>query len=486
LSLSSRKYDAVIVGSGPNGLAAAIRLALEGLQVKVYEAGATVGGGMRTGELIRPGYKHDICSAIHPMAAASPFLKKLPLNQFGLEWILPEYAAAHPLDDGTSAILSHDLFETAFLLGEDESRYRKMVQPISDHWDELCSDFLGPLRFPENPIKLASFGLKGVLPASVLQKMFKTQKGKALLAGMAAHSLLPLSSAATAAIALVFYGAAHNGGWPLPKGGSQRIADAMASYLQFLGGEIETGVKIESLSQLPDATAILFDLTPQQVLDIAGNTLPSSYRNRLQKYRYGAGVFKADYILNEPVPWKDSSCAKAGTVHAGGSFAEIAQSEKIVNEGKHPDKPFVLVAQQSLFDQTRTPDEKHTLWAYCHVPNGSEKDMTRQIESQIERFAPGFKDVIDQRTTMNCADFQAYNANYIGGDINGGRQDLTQLFSRPAGLYKPYKMPAKGLYFCSSSTPPGGGVHGMCGYHAADLVLRDEFEMKKSDFKFTL
>ncbi len=486
MSLSSRKYDAVIVGSGPNGLAAAIRLALEGLHVKVFEAGDTVGGGMRTAELIKPGYKHDICSAIHPMAAASPFFKRLPLSQFGLEWILPEVAAAHPLDHESAAILSHDLYETAFLLGDDETRYKDLVQPISDHWDELTADFLGPLRFPSNPAKLASFGMKGLLSASLLQKRFKTQKGKALLAGMAAHSLLPLSSAATAAIALVFYGAAHNGGWPLPKGGSQSIADAMASYLEFLGGEIETGVEIKSLNQLPEATAILFDLTPKQVVKIAGNTLPSSYRNRLSKYRYGAGVFKVDYILNEPVPWKDPLCRKAGTVHAGGSFDEIARSEKQMSEGRHPENPFVLVAQQSLFDDTRTPDNKQTLWAYCHVPNGSQKDMTRQIEAQIERFAPGFQDVIDQRTTMNSADFQAYNANYIGGDINGGRQDITQLFTRPAGLFKPYKIPAEGLYFCSSSTPPGGGVHGMCGYHAASLVLKDEFELKTSDLKFTL
>ena len=479
-------YDAVVVGSGPNGLAAAIRLALEGLEVKIFEASDTVGGGMRTKELISPGYKHDICSAIHPMAASSPFLKKLPLNNYGLEWIKPEYAAAHPLDGKDSAVLSHDLYETAFLLEDDEETYKKLVEPIVNKWDGLTQDFLGPLSIPKHPISLASFGMKGLLPASLLRRKFKTEKGQALFAGMAAHSILPLNSIATSAIGLVFYGAAHTGGWPLPKGGSQSIADAMADYFISLGGEIETNFRVSTLKDLPDSRAVLFDLTPLQVLKIADEVLPPAYKNKLSSFRYGSGVFKIDYILNSPVPWKDKNCLKAGTVHLGGNFEEIAESEKMISEGIHSNNPFVLVAQQSLFDATRTLDDKHTLWAYCHVPSGSTRDMTEIIENQIERFAPGFRDVIESKVTMNTADFENYNENYIGGDINGGRQDISQLFSRPVSCIDPYNIPAKGLYFCSSSTPPGGGVHGMCGYHAANSVLKNEFGREKSDWVFHL
>jgi len=481
-----RTYDAVVVGSGPNGLGAAIRLALEGLDVKVLEASDTVGGGMRTKELISPGYKHDVCSAIHPMAASSPFLKKLPLDKYGLEWIKPEYAAAHPLDQSDAAILSHDLYETAFLLEEDEETYKNLVEPIVDKWDGLTQDFLGPLSIPKHPISLASFGMKGLLPASLLRRKFKTEKGQALFAGMVAHSILPLNSIATSAIGLVFYGAAHTGGWPLPNGGSQSIADAMAGYFLSLGGEIETNHRVASLNDIPEARAVLFDLTPKQVLRIADDVLPPSYKNKLSSFKYGSGVFKIDYILNSPVPWKDKNCLKAGTVHLGGNFEEIAESEKMISEGEHSDNPFVLVAQQSLFDPSRTPDDKHTLWAYCHVPSGSTRDMTEIIENQIERFAPGFRDVIDSKTTMNTVDFEHYNENYIGGDINGGRQDITQLFSRPVSLIDPYNIPAKGLYFCSSSTPPGGGVHGMCGFYAANSVLKNEFGRDKSDWTFRL
>jgi len=486
LSQSTHSYDAVIVGSGPNGLAAAIRLALEGLSVKVFEASDTIGGGMRTKELMRPGYFHDVCSAIHPMAASSPFMKQLPLDQYGLKWIKPGYCAAHPLDDEPAVILSNDLYDTAFRLGRDEEKYKSIVSPLVENWDSLTKDFLGPLRFPRRPLQLAAFGLKGLQPAQLFQARFKTERAKALFAGLAAHSILPLSSPATAAIGLVFFGAAHTGGWPLPEGGSQSIAQSMADYLKSLGGEIETGFKVSSLQQLPDSKAVLFDLTPRQLAEIAGEKLPASYRKKLQKFRYGSGAFKIDYILSEPVPWKDPECLKAGTVHLGGTFKEIARSEKEMDSGGHPDDPFVLVAQQSLFDQKRTPDQKHTLWAYCHVPSGSTVDMTRQIENQIERYAPGFRDVIEQKVTMNTDDFHEYNANYIGGDINGGRQDIFQLFSRPVSIYQPYATPAKGIYLCSSSTPPGGGVHGMCGYHAATLALKKEFGMSKSDMKFTL
>ncbi|WP_069133015.1 phytoene desaturase family protein [Rhodohalobacter halophilus] len=486
MSSANQKYDAVIIGSGPNGLAAGIRLSLEGLRVKIIEAEKTVGGGMRTKELMSDGCKHDICSAIHPMAASSPFLKKLPLEAHGLEWIHPDFAAAHPLDCGEAALLSRDLFETAFLLNQDENRYRSIVEPIVDHWDGLTKDFLGPLSIPRNPLAMASFGLKGLLPASIFQKYFKTVKSKALFAGMAAHSILPLNLPATTAIGLVFYAAAHTGGWPLPKGGSQMIANAMTSYFELLGGEIETGHRIKNLNQLPESKAVLFDLTPLQVARIAGDKLPPSYRRKLEGFTYGSGVFKVDYILKEPVPWSDPNCAKAGTVHLGGTFEEIAASEKEISEGVHSENPFVLVAQQSLFDDSRTPDDRHTLWAYCHVPNGSKRDMTNQIEDQIERFAPGFRDVIDSKVTMNTADFETYNENYVGGDINGGRQDISQLFSRPVSLINPYKIPSQGLYFCSSSTPPGGGVHGMCGYHAANAVLKHEFEKTKSDWAFSI
>lgn len=330
------------------------------------------------------------------------------------------------------------------------------------------------------------FGLKALQPATFFQKRFETERAKALFAGMAAHSILPLDAIATTAIALVFFGTAHTGGWPLPQGGSQSIANAMATYFASLGGKIETGRPIQSLNDLPSSKAVLFDLSPQQVSDIVGDKFPQSYKQRLRKFKKGSGVFKIDYILKEPVPWTDPECGKAGTVHLGGTFDEIAASEKKMDQGGHPENPFVLVTQQSLFDKTRTPDDKETLWAYCHVPNGSTVDMTESIENQIERFAPGFKDVIDEKVTMTTEDLQNYNANYIGGDINGGRQDITQLFTRPVNLIHPYATPADGIYICSASTPPGGGVHGMCGYHAANLVLKKEFDHQPPEWKFKI
>ncbi len=486
MPLKRSSYDAIVVGSGPNGLAAAIRLAKEGFSVKIFEAYETVGGGMRTKELIEPGYFHDVCSAIHPMAVASPFLKKLPLGKYGLKWIDPIHPAAHPLDDQSAAVLFNDLHQTAFHLQEDESFYSSTVQPLQKNWEKLAKNFLGPLRFPKNPLQMASFGLKALQPASRFQKKFSTEKAKALFAGMAAHSILPLDSVATTAIALVFFGTAHTGGWPLPEGGSQSIANAMSRYFKALGGDIETGFEVRSIDDLPGSKAVLFDLTPKQVSRIVRDRFPSSYKRKLRQFKQGPGVFKIDYILKEPVPWTDPECRRAGTVHLGGNFEEIAASEKQVAEGDHPEKPFVLVAQQSLFDEKRTPDEKQTLWAYCHVPNGSKVNMTSEIENQIERFAPGFRDVIERKVTMNTGDLEAYNANYIGGDINGGRQNFSQLFSRPVHLINPYATPADGIYFCSSSTPPGGGVHGMCGYHAANLVLKKEFGRSESEWKFRI
>lgn len=479
LSSRNTSLDAIVVGSGPNGLAAAIRLAEAGLSVKIYEASATIGGGMRTKELMRPGFHHDICSAIHPMAASSPYLKHLPLDEFGLEWITPEFPVAHPMDDETAVVMHHNITQTMEELGVDGPSYRSLMEPIADNWDTLTADFLGPLRIPKHPINLALFGLKALQPASFFQKRFKGKRAKALFAGLAAHSILPLDAISTSAIGLVLGAAGHTVGWPLPKGGSQSIANAMAGYLKSLGGEIETNAEISSLNQLPSRRATLLDITPRQFIQIAGDRLPGSYVNRLNKYRYGSGVFKVDYILNEQVPWSDPRCKRAGTIHLGGTFDEIAAGEAMMDSGKHAEKPYVLIAQQSNFDETRTPDDLHTLWAYCHVPNGSTRDMTSEIENQIERFAPGFKDTIEIRHTMNTDQFHEYNANYFGGDINGGRQDIWQLFTRPIHLVKPYATPAEGVYLCSSSTPPGGGVHGMCGYHAATLALRKEFGMSK-------
>lgn len=481
----SSKYDAIVIGSGPNGLSAAICLALEGLSVKVFEASDTVGGGMRTKELMQPGFKHDICSAIHPLAASSPFLKQLPLSDYGLEWITPEFPVAHPMDSGDAVLMHHNMKETMDELGDyDGKKYRSAMEPIIENWETLTKDFLGPLRFPKHPIDLALFGLKAFQPASLFQKRFKNEQAKALFGGLAAHSILPLNAIATSAIGLVLGAAGHAVGWPLPKGGSQSIADSMKDYFISLGGEVETDFEITTMDQLPNATSYLFDLTPRQLISIASDRLPEAYIKVLKKFRYGSGVFKIDYILKEPVPWKDSRCNRAGTVHLGGTFDEIAESEKITDEGGIPDDPYVLVAQQSLFDDTRTPDNRHTLWAYCHVPNGSTVDMTQRIENQIERFAPGFKDIVEERQTINTDQFHEYNANYFGGDINGGRQDIWQLFTRPVNLVHPYATPAEGIYLCSSSTPPGGGVHGMCGYHAADLVLSKEFGLRKSDRNF--
>lgn len=473
-------YDAVIIGSGPNGLAAGIRLAQFGLRVKIFEAHHQIGGGTRTAEHILPGHKHDICSAIHPMAVSSPFLQTLPLKQFGLQWIHPEICAAHPLDDEPPAILSKDEAETAFYLKKDEKKYLSVVEPIIKNWTDLTKDFLGPLSFPNHPVKLARFGVRALLPSSIFQRSFKTPQAKALIAGMAAHSVLPLNSWTTTAISLVFFGAAHTNGWPIAKGGSHSITKAMEAYYRSLGGEIETEFPVQSLDQLPACKTVLFDTTPSQALKIAGGSFPNSYQKKLRRFKQAAGIFKIDYILSEPIPWKDDECRKAGTVHIGGTFEEIAESEKLMDQNKHPEKPFVLVAQQSLFDSTRTPDDKQVLWAYCHVPNGSEKDMTAEIEDQIERFAPGFKDTIEHKSVMNTKDFELYNQNYVGGDISGGRQDISQLFSRPVHIFDPYSTPAEGIYFCSSSTPPGGGVHGMCGYHAANSVLKNEFNITAS------
>jgi phytoene dehydrogenase-like protein len=477
--MPNKDVDAVVIGSGPNGLAAAIVLQQAGLSVLIIEGKQTIGGGLRSAELTLPGFTHDVCSAIHPMAAASPFFQTLPLHQHGLDYIYPTLAAAHPFDDGTAAILSRSITETADQLGIDKHNYLKLIEPIVKSWPLIASDVLAPLHFPSHPLKMAGFGLKALSSAMQLSKTFKTTEGKGLWGGMAAHAIQPLSNLSTSAIGLVLMTAGHLAGWPIPKGGSQKIADALASYFISLGGEIETGFYINSLKQLPVSKAVLFDVTPKQLLEIAGHRFSSLYQWQLKKYRYGMGVFKIDFALDGPIPFTAASCSKAGTVHIGNTLEEIAMAEQQTSNGNHPAKPFVLLAQQSLFDDTRAPEGKHTAWAYCHVPNGSTQDRTDAIEQQIERFAPGFRERILARHTMNTNELEAYNPNYIGGDINGGIIDIGQLFTRPAIRYSPYRTSAKGMYICSSSTPPGGGVHGMCGFHAAQRVLKDIFPNHK-------
>ena len=469
----NRSYDAIVVGSGPNGLAAAITVAQAGRSVLVLEANETIGGGARSEELTLPGFVHDTCSAIHPLAAGSPFFSTLPLSEHGLEWVFSPASVAHPLDDGTAIVLERSLEATSEALGVDSIAYKKLMGPFVADWDKLAATILGPFRFPRHPLMLGRFGLKAVRSAiSVAQHQFRGERARALFAGLAAHSMLPLERPVSAAFGLVLGITGHAVGWPIPRGGSQNIADSLASYLRSLGGEIVTNRRVESIDELPDARAILFDLTPRQLIPIVGDRFPSKYRRSLGGYRYGPGVFKMDWALSEPIPWKAEECAGAATVHVGGPMAEIVASESAVWRGESTDKPFVLVAQQSLFDPTRAPSGKHTAWAYCHVPNGSSFDMADRIEGQIERFAPGFRDCILARSVMSPERIEERNANYVGGDINGGVQDLGQLFTRPTFRRVPYSTPAKGIYICSSSTPPGGGVHGMCGYHAAHAALR--------------
>jgi phytoene dehydrogenase-like protein len=471
-----RDYDAIIVGSGPNGFAAAILLQQNGLSVLLIEGKEAIGGGLRSAELTLPGYIHDICSAVHPLAVASPFFAQLPLDKFGLEYIYPEIAAAHPFDNGTAALLKGTVDETARLLGADEQIYRELIGQTVNDWPLIADDILAPLHFPKHPMAMAGFGLKALTSASYLSKRFKTPEAKAFFAGMAAHSIQPLTNAATSAIALVLLASGHLKGWPIPKGGSGRIAGALTAYFISLGGKVETNVYVTSLKQLPSAHSVLFDVTPRQLLQIAGHTFSSLYKWQLERYRYGMGVFKVDWALSTPIPFKAQDCKQAGTLHIGNSFEEIANGAQQIWNNIHPEKPFVLLAQPTVFDASRAPVGKHTAWAYCHVPNGSEKDMTEAIENQVERFAPGFKDTILARHTMNTAQMEAHNPNYIGGDINGGAIDISQLFTRPALRWSPYKTSARGIYICSSSTPPGGGVHGMCGYHAAKQALKDIFD----------
>jgi phytoene dehydrogenase-like protein len=470
------EYDAIVVGSGPNGLAAAITLQHAGLSVLLIEAKKTIGGGTRSEELTLPGFVHDVCSAIHPMAASSPFFRTLPLEQHGLQYINPPILLAHPFDDGTAALYNQSLEVTAKELGQDRESYIKLMKPIVTDWPETVADVLGPFHFPKYPLAMAGFGLHAVTSATHLAKRFSSREAKALWMGMAAHAMQSLSNATTSAVALVLMAAGHSVGWPLAKGGSNAIADALSSYFISLGGVIQTDFYVQSLGQLPSSRALLFDVTPRQLLEIAGHKFSSLYKWQLRRYRYGMGVFKIDWALDQPMPFVSEACRRAGTLHLGNTAEEIVAAEEMVCQGKHSENPFVLLAQQSLFDPSRAPAGKHTAWAYCHVPNGSTTDMTTIIEKQVERFAPGFRDLILAKHTMNSVEVEEYNVNYVGGDINGGLMNVAQLFTRPALRFSPYKTSARGIYICSSSTPPGGGVHGMCGYHAAKKVLKDLFK----------
>lgn len=467
------EYDAVIVGSGPNGLTAAITLAQKGYRVIVYEASDTPGGGVRSKELTLPGYSHDVCSTVYPLGVGSPVLKTFPLEKFGLQWIYPDFEMAHPFDDGTAAVLHKSVEKTALSLGKDYASYNKWMTRLLEDWDDIVNRVLGPLKIPEHPVKMSRFGIYALQSAhSFSKRYFRGNKGRGFFSGLAAHSILDLDEPATAAIGLVLAIMGHSEGWPIPKGGAQKLTDALVGYLKSLNGEVVVEHKINSVADLPPARVILFDLTPKQLLQITGNEFSAGYRKELEKYRYGSGVFKLDWALNEPIPFEAKVCRKAGTVHLGGTMEEIVSSEKSIRNGGYPERPFVLLTQPTQFDPLRAPKGKHIAWAYCHVPNGSTKDMTNVIEDQIERFAPGFKDTIIKRHKMNAVDFQNYNANYIGGDINGGLQDIKQLFTRPVKKWDPYQTAVKNWFICSSSTPPGGGVHGMCGYHAAQSALK--------------
>jgi phytoene dehydrogenase-like protein len=465
---------AVVVGSGPNGLAAAIALARAGRPVTLLEGERTVGGGCRSGELTLPGYVHDICSSVHALALASPYLRSLPLAEHGWAPAHPAAPLAHPLDDGSAVILERSVELTARGLGTDESAYRALFAPLVRQADALFAGALAPARAPRHPLVLGRFGVNAVRSAAGLARSrFEGERARALFAGCAAHSMLSLRAPVSAAFGLVLALTAHAVGWPVTRGGSQRLADALASYLLSLGGHIVTGRWVQSLDELPgDAAPVLLDLSPRGVLEVARGRLPDRYRRGLERYRYGPGVFKLDWALDGPIPWTAAEAARAGTLHLGGTLDEIVVSEDAVARGEHPARPFVLFIQATVADPTRAPDGKHTGWAYCHVPNGSTRDMTSAIEAQVERFAPGFRDRILERSVMDSAEVERRNPNYVGGDINGGLQSMSQLFTRPVARAIPHSTPLDGVYLCSSSTPPGGGVHGMSGYWAAQAALR--------------
>jgi phytoene dehydrogenase-like protein len=467
------RYDAVVVGAGPNGLAAAVAIARTGRSVLVREGADTIGGGAKTEALTLPGFRHDVCSAVHPLGIGSPFFRQLPLHAHGLEWIHSPAPFAHPFDDGSVAVLERSVGLTARRLGADAAAYHALMDPLVRGWEPLFAEALGPLRVPRHPFLLGGFGMRSMVPTSTLARfMFRGQHARALLAGSAAHATVRLTRPPSAAFGLVLNTAGHAVGWPIPRGGSQSIADALASYLRSLGGEIVTGAPVTSLDELPPARATLLDLTARQVLRVAGNRLPAGYRGQLERFKQGLGTFKVDWALDAPIPWRSAECARTATLHLGGPLDEMVTNRETEWTGRVAERPFVILCQPTLFDPTRAPPGKHVAWGYCHVPLGSTVDMTERIEAQIERFAPGFRSRILARHSMSPADLEAHNPNLVGGDINGGEITLDQLFTRPAWRLDPYSTPVEGLYICSASTPPGGAVHGLCGWHAARSALR--------------
>jgi phytoene dehydrogenase-like protein len=472
-------YDAIVIGAGPNGLAAAIALARADLSVLVVEAKATIGGGARSAEITLPGYVSDICSAIHPTAVVSPFFRTLPLEAHGVEWVHPDAPLAHPLPDGTAAIMERDLAKDNPSLGDDARAWRDLFEPLASHADRLFLDLLAPARLPGSPALMTRFGLGAMRSAlSLARGKFRGEHARALFAGCAAHSFVPLERSFTAAFGLVLGSAGHAVGWPFPRHGSQRVVDALAAIARAHGVEIVVGHRVSSLADLPESRAVLFDTTPRALSAIAGDALPTSYRRKLERYRHGPGAFKVDWALDGPIPWQAIGVARAATVHVCGTMEEIAESERAAWSETPAERPYVLVAQQSLFDDTRAPAGKHVGWAYCHVPAGCTVDMTARIEAQIERFAPGFRDRILARSVMSPAAFERHNDNYVGGDITGGSNEFGQLFARPVSMFSPYATPNRALYICSASTPPGGGVHGMCGFLGAQLCAARVFDKK--------
>jgi phytoene dehydrogenase-like protein len=469
-----RSVDAVVVGAGPNGLVAAITLARAGRRVALFEANERIGGGVSSAELTLPGYLHDIGSAVHPLGIGSPALRALPLAQYGVRWVHPPLPLAHPLDGRPAAVVERSVARTAAGLGRDAAAYQALMAPLAHRWERIVADALGPARLPRHPFTMAAFGARALWPARLLARaIYRDEPARALLAGICAHACLPLEEAPSAAFGLVLGMLAHGVGWPLPYGGAQRLADALGAMLRDLGGEIVTGHRVESLEELPRAKAVLCDVAPRNLLRLAGDRLPESYRRALAKFRHGPGIFKLDWALDAPIPWADPRCGDAGTLHLGGTLDEIAASERAPEQGMHHERPYVLLVQPSRFDPSRAPAGKHTAWAYCHIPHGSTADMTDIIEAQVERFAPGFRNRILARSALSATAMEAWNANLVGGDITGGRPDLRQLFTRPTISLNPYATPARGLYLCSASTPPGPGVHGLCGHYAAMAALRD-------------
>jgi phytoene dehydrogenase-like protein len=464
--------DVVICGAGPNGLSAAVRLQQAGVQVLVLEAAPEIGGGCRSGERTLPGFVHDLCSAVHPLGILSPWFRKLPLAEHGLRWLQAPLSVAHPLDDQPAVLLRRSLDETAAALGDDGARYRRLLSPFLRDPHGFLDDALAPLRLPRHPLTMLRFGLRALRSALSLGRGFRGARAQALLAGCAGHSILPLSRSISGAVALMFLLSGHVEDWPVAAGGSQAIPRALASLLRALGGRIETGVRVRSLADLPPARLYLFDTDPAQLATIAGSLLPAGYLRRLARYRFGPGVFKLDWALDGPIPWSDPECLRASTVHLGGTLEEIAAAEGAVWRGEHPERPFMILCQQSQIDDSRAPAGKQTGYAYCHVPAGSTVDLTEILERQVERFAPGFRQRILARQATNTADLERENPNYVGGAITGGVADLTQLFTRPIARWNPYTTPHPRLFLCSASTPPGGGVHGMCGFHAAQTALQ--------------